>query len=272
MEQRDRRSAFTLPEPRGRCCAFTLLSARDRSAFRSPVSGFRLQKSPSSSSTSYFLLSNLSAKTRCAFTLIEILVVIAIIAALLVAIVPAVTSLLKSSGRKGAVSVLLGVLEQARTLAIKDGRPAYVVFPAGTPSSTDQNLISRYLYHSAAIFEDEEDPANPGTFKQKQVTEWKVLPTGVSIRSDISASPWATDVDFTFTPEGASKTEKFPYLKFNSSGQVESPISATGQIQLRVFEGYVSAGSERMTSSKNFDESITITTVSGRSTYTSANP
>jgi prepilin-type N-terminal cleavage/methylation domain-containing protein len=206
-----------------------------------------------------------------AFTLIELLVVIAIIAVFLVAVIPAVTSLSKSGGRKSAVSVLLGVLEQARTLAIKDGWPVYVVFPAGTPSSTDQNLISRYLYHSVAIFEDQEDPAKPGTFKQKQITEWKVLPTGVSIRSDISASPWATDIDFAFTPEGASKTEKFPYLKFNSSGQVESPAPTNGQIQLRVFEGYVSGGSEHITSSKNFDESIAVTTVSGRATYTSAN-
>ena len=195
-----------------------------------------------------------------------------VIALMLVALLPAVTSLSKSSGRKGAVSLLLGVLEQARTLAIKDGRPAYVVFPAGTPESTDQNLISRYLYHSVAIFEEQEDPANLGTFKQIQITEWKILPTGISLRSDISASPWTTDVDFAFTPEGANKTEKFPYLKFNSSGQIDSPTSTTGQIQLRVFEGYVSAGSEHVTSSKNFDESITITTVSGRSTYTSANP
>jgi prepilin-type N-terminal cleavage/methylation domain-containing protein len=206
-----------------------------------------------------------------AFTLLELLVVIAIISILLVAVIPAVTSLSKSSGRKGAISLLLGVLEQARSLAIKDGRPTYVVFPAGTPATSDQNIISRYFYHSVAIFEDEEDPANPGTFKQNQKSEWKVLPTGISLRSAISASPWATNISFTFTPEGSSTTEKFPYLKFNASGQVESPAPSNNQVQVRIFEGYVSSGSEHVTSSKNFDESIAISTVSGRSIYTSAN-
>jgi prepilin-type N-terminal cleavage/methylation domain-containing protein len=207
---------------------------------------------------------------HAAFTLLELLVVMGIIALLLAALIPTV-NISKSTGRKGAVSNLVGAFEQARSLAIKDGRPAYVVLTTNL-SSTDQNLVQRYSYRSYAIFEDEEDPAKPGTFKQKQSTEWKVLPTGVSLRSDISATPWVADIDFPFTPEGASKTEKFPYLKFNSSGQVDSPAPANGQIQLRIFEGYVSAGgSEHMTSSKNFDETITIGTVSGRSTYTSAN-
>ena len=193
-----------------------------------------------------------------------------IIALLLAALIPAV-GLNKSSGRKGAVSNLLGAFEQARSLAIKDGRPAYVVI-ATDLSSTDQNLIQRYSYRSYAIFEDEEDPVNPGTFKQKQTTEWKVLPTGVSLRSDISGSPWVANIDFAFTPEGSNKTEKFPYVKFNSSGQVDSPVPTNGQVQIRIFEGYVTGGSEKVTSSKNFDETITIATISGRSTYTSANP
>ncbi len=246
-----------------RRCQPSVLPARARSALRCPTSDVRCPKSRPP-------FSNLSAKTRRAFTLIELLVVIAIIAILLVAVMPVVTSLSKSSGRKGAISLMLGTLEQARSLAIKDGRSTYVVFPAGT-AATDPNVDSRYFCHSAAIFEEEEDPANPGTFKQKQVTEWKILPTGVSLRSDISAAPWTTDISFAFTPEGATKTEKFPYLKFNPSGQVESPAPANNQIQLRIFEGYVSGGTEHVTSSKDFDETIMVTTISGRSTYTSAN-
>jgi len=204
---------------------------------------------------------------------LELLVVIAIISVLLVAVIPAVTSLSKSSGRKGAISLMLGTLEQARSLAIKDGRNTYVVFPAeypaGTAATTDQNIVSRYFYHSVGIFEDDVDPTKPIV----QVTEWKVLATGVSLRSDISdsgsSSKWA-GASFPFAPTKSSPT--FPFIKFNASGQVESPAPTNGQIQLRLFEGYVSGGaSEHVTSAKNFDESITITTISGRPIYTSAN-
>ena len=211
---------------------------------------------------------------RAAFTLLELLVVIGIIAILLVAIIPAVNSLSKSSGRKGAISLLLGMFEQARTLAIKDGRATYVVFPAeypaGTAATSNQEIVSRYFYHSVAIFED--DPIDPNR-PRVQVTEWKTLATGLSLRSEISYSTsnsrW-TGGSFTFAPTQTAPT--FPFLKFNSSGQVESPSPASGQVQLRIFEGYVTGTFEKATNSKNFDESIIVSRDSGRAIYTSANP
>jgi hypothetical protein len=66
--------------------------------------------------------------------------------------------------------------------------------------------LDRYFYRSVAIFED--DLANPG--KPRQLTNWKTLPTGISIRSEISNTPWASDIAFAFIPEGATKTENFP--------------------------------------------------------------
>src|SRR6188472_4764207 len=48
------------------------------------------------------------------FTLIEMMVVIGIISIMLVAVIPIVSSLSKSSGRKGAVGNLLSAIEQAR--------------------------------------------------------------------------------------------------------------------------------------------------------------
>jgi prepilin-type N-terminal cleavage/methylation domain-containing protein len=215
-----------------------------------------------------------------AFTLLEVLVVLAIIALLLAATIPVVNSLSKSSGRKGAGSLLLGTIEQARTLALKDGRASYVVFPAeypaGTAATSDKNIVSRYFYHSVAIFED--DAADP-TKPKIQVTEWKVFPIGVSLRSEISYQPdpsdpapdsgWIGD-SFTFTPTGSTAT--LPFLKFNSAGAVESPPRSSGQIKLRFFEGYVTGTYEKPTNPKNFDESITINRLSGRANYTSAYP
>jgi Tfp pilus assembly protein FimT len=209
------------------------------------------------------------------FTLLELLVVIGIIAVLLVAIVPAVNSLSKSSGRKGSMSLLLGVIEQARTLAIKDGRATYVAFAAqptdNATTISDQKIIDRYFYHSAAIFEDDAtDPTNP----KVQVTEWKVLPTGISLRTEISFSispdGWTSN-SFAFTPAGSGSNQIFPFLKFNSSGGVESPAPTDRQIRLRFFEGLVTGTTEKPTSAINFDEVITISTLSGRAANTSAN-
>src|SRR5205807_7976742 len=89
-----------------------------------------------------------------AFTLLELLVVIAIISVLLVAVIPAVNSFSKSSGRKGAISNLLGAFEQARAEAIKSGQATYVVFPTFA-SGTSQTTLDRYNYKSFAIFEDD---------------------------------------------------------------------------------------------------------------------
>jgi prepilin-type N-terminal cleavage/methylation domain-containing protein len=202
-----------------------------------------------------------------AFTLLELLVVIGIIAILLVAALPAVTSLSKSSGRKGAISSLLGSIEQARSLAIKDGQATYLVLPGQLPPGADSSTIQRYGYRSFAIFEDEDDPVNPGTKKIKQVSSWKTLPTGVGIRSG-SLNYLAKTTQFNFTPMGSTVTAPFPFLKFNANGEVDpssTPSASTGTIQFGIFEGYVDAnGTDKSTSKTNFTESIEVSRLTGR--------
>jgi prepilin-type N-terminal cleavage/methylation domain-containing protein len=282
MKQRERLRAFTLPKLRGRCCALTLLSARafprhaaalaKADAFRH--SNFEFQSLSSLARHSCAKAADLcppwlavAARRRLiskkreqrAFTLIELLVVIAIISILLVALIPAL-SISKSSGRKGAVSNLLGAIEQARAEAIKSGQVTYVVFPTLTTAGV---IDDRYGYKSYAIFQD--DPANPAA--PKQLTNWKTLPTGISIRSEISASPWASDVSFAFTPEGATKTEKFPYLKFNATGELQAPVPAATPVAVHIFEGYVEASGDKDTSKAKFSETIRIASLTGRAEH-----
>jgi len=183
----------------------------------------------------------------------------------LVALIPAATSLSKSSGRKAAISNLLGAIEQGRAQAIKDGQATYIVFPAQLPGSPDPATIQRYSYHSYAVFED--DPANPGTVKQ--LTGWRTLPTGVSLRSG-SLGALATST-FTFTPMGSTASGLFPFLKFTTNGGVDpisTPSPSSSPVPLGIFEGYVDGTGDKDTNSSKFTETITVGRMTGRAEYT----
>jgi prepilin-type N-terminal cleavage/methylation domain-containing protein len=197
------------------------------------------------------------------FTLVEMLVVIGIISILLVATLPVVQSLSKSSGRKNAIGMLMGAVEQARAQAISDGRPTYLAFPAqpsgGGSSVTDTGLIRDYFYRSFAIFED--DATDPVANPKVQLTAYKSLPVGVSLRPEISALPW-TAAAFRFAPAGASAAPSFPYLKFNANGEIESPPN--GVLALSVFEGSVNGTTEQKTTAQLVADSISISRFTGR--------
>jgi hypothetical protein len=200
-----------------------------------------------------------------------------IIAILLVAIVPAVNSLSKSGGRKATASLLLGGIEQARAQAIKDGRATYLAFAAHPTDKksaiTDQKILDRYFYHSFAIFEDDVDPTKP----KVQITPWKIFPTGISLRTEISFSTPAgssnssnaswSSTDFGFAP-ASSAAEMFPYMKFDESGTLSAPTALNpGPILLRFFEGFVNGTNEKPTTAQNKDEIISVAATTGRATY-----
>ena len=98
-----------------------------------------------------------------AFTLIELLTVVSIIAVMLAASLPAVNAISKSSGRKAAVSNVMNALEQARALAIRDGRATYVVF------MTNTSAPDNYRNKAYAVFEDTNTTSSA---TQVQVTKW----------------------------------------------------------------------------------------------------
>jgi prepilin-type N-terminal cleavage/methylation domain-containing protein len=185
-------------------------------------------------------------RARCAFTLIELLVVMGIISLLLVAVIPAVNSLSKSSGRKGGISNLTTIIEQARSLALSDSRNAYVVFVAIVSPPAPASVIEEYSYRAYAVFEDD----SAGTAHSIQVTKWQKLPAGLSFRNQnessgtgtclTSASNSATAA-FAFSPTAGTIT--CPYIQFDSTGSVVQPTSAA-PMRLVIFEGFVRSGNE----------------------------
>lgn len=205
---------------------------------------------------------------RTGFTLLELMVVIGIIAVLLAAAVPAVNSLNKSSGRKAAISSLVGAMEQARAEAIKANENTYLLFP--TFNAGKKELLDRYNHRSYAIFIT--DPGNPT--QPKQLTTWKSLPTGVSLRlSSLAALPAATGLtpplNINFTPDTSSGPD-FRVVQFNSNGALEVPAA---DLTLIAFEGFVSGGNEVVTGSKDATgnpaatESLKVSHLTGRATY-----
>ncbi len=164
------------------------------------------------------------------------------------------------------MSNLLGVLEQARALAIKDGRNTYVGFvTSGVPAT----LAKDYEYRAYAIFEDDATATS-----QVQVTNWSKLPTGISFRAMNSAPVTSVttsngySIDLSFTPAGTSAKATCHSVEFGPTGEVENP--AGSPLVLSIFEGVVENGTELVTSAKNSSgepaasETITIAHLTGR--------
>jgi len=86
------------------------------------------RNSRSSFSTSYFSISNLSAKAQRAFTLLELLVVIGIVAILMVLVAPAFTNIKSGNNITTAAYMIKGVLDQARTYAMANNTYTWVGF------------------------------------------------------------------------------------------------------------------------------------------------
>ncbi|MGA2786723.1 MAG: prepilin-type N-terminal cleavage/methylation domain-containing protein [Verrucomicrobiota bacterium] len=65
---------------------------------------------------------------RCAFTLIEIMVVVAIIGLIAAMSVPSILQTFRKEGMRKAVSDIMDLCSDARTQAIYSGQPAQIVF------------------------------------------------------------------------------------------------------------------------------------------------
>ena len=119
---------------------------------------------------------------RPGFTLLELLVVIAVIAILLALVAPAVTSLKKSDDLIAAAFAITGVLEQARHYAMANNTYTWVGFyeensSAGSPTneippySGKGRLVMTTVYScdGTSIFKDSDPPASLPTNRIKQI-------------------------------------------------------------------------------------------------------
>lgn len=109
-----------------------------------------------------------------AFSLIELLAVMAVIAIMTSLLLPSISGLSNSAGRRGAVNSLMSTFEQARIAALESGRTVFVIF--ARPDFPEQDAVM-------VVRENES-----GTGPYEILSRWRKLPKGILLHSPTLSS------------------------------------------------------------------------------------
>jgi len=192
------------------------------------------------------------------FSLLEMLVVVAVVAIMMALMLPAIAGFSSTAGRRGAVNILMNTFEQARIAAIESGQTVYVGFADEDFPVEDMRYAAFVVFREAT---DEEKSANANR-KFVVLKKWTRLPKNISFkRVDSSLVPMTTasstipDIDKLKNELGSAFsawTGNCPVVAFNSSGAVAQPAS---NLRIYLYEGYYAGGNDNFTRNKNVQES-----------------
>jgi len=113
-----------------------------------------------------------------AFTLVEVLVTVALIAVMSTLLTPAVRGLMGVTGPRGGMNTLASTLEQARLTGMESGMTTYVGFPL---SATNQEAaFSSFIVFRQATEKEEDETGN----SLVPVSRWMRMSQGVYLESD----------------------------------------------------------------------------------------
>ena len=226
--------------------------------------GLRVERT--SSNLSIESLAGAAQPRSPAFSLLELLVVMAVIAIMLALLLPAITGFNRTAGRRGAVNTLMNTFEQARVAALEAGRPVYVVFRRRVFPEPDAIMVFR-----------QPEDTTVANWRYEQLTKWIKLPKTVLLHkpgageSILSDSLIATDeFDVSRVPNPpllASDDRPLKVLTFNESGGVSVP-SDKAYRKLIITEGVRdSSGTEALVGTKGIGgfEIISLSRSTGRS-------
>lgn len=197
------------------------------------------------------------------FSLLELLVVIAVMAVMLSLLLPAVSGFSSTVGRRGAVNIVMNTLEQARVAALESGQNVYVGF-ADKDFPVEDMRYSAFIVFRESTEEEKNPPGKPAGSGPKYIVlkKWTRLPKGVAfknVRGSVVDKDSATSLelfDGLNNEVGTSQRDqdqKLHAVGFNSSGAVTLP--STGDVKLYLYEGYFSGDQDNFTRNRNVQQS-----------------
>jgi len=194
--------------------------------------------------------------TSGAFTLIEVLIVVALVAILTALIAPSLQGLLGIVGGRGGVTALSGAIEQARLEAIKNGVPAFVGFP---DDITNEEAFSSVIICRARRSDEEQAGAGPVIV----VSRWLRLPRGVFIDPESLKTAVTTTQSLSgqLPRLATNNVASLRSLKFDRFGKLA--WSQTNVPVLRVGEGVFDGSTVRFTPNTNNYYELTIQPLTG---------
>jgi len=212
-----------------------------------------------------------NARRKRAFSLLELIFVMAIMAMLMSLLLPAIGGFSSTAGRRGAVNIVMNAIERSRAAAIEGGQNVYVGFADEDYPVADMRFAAFIIFRDATDAE-KTDPVNPRDYVVLQ--KWTQLPKNIAFKNVTSSLVGPSALVKTFAGLGSQvgsgqADESFPVIAFNSSGAIDEPT--TNILRLFLYEGYFAGGVENLTrnnaiqgSSAGLFEKISLSRYTGR--------
>lgn len=219
---------------------------------------------------------NLDARKKSGFTLVEILTVIAIISILMTAGAIGLGNISAGKDTASAVATCESLFDEARVIAVSKRCKARIMVKADDATDDD------YLQRVVIIHEEIDSDGNPVDGSWTLSSRGYIMPKGIYFSQEFSKDEAGNDLD-TFTLSG-SKTDfngEYIYYEFNSEGictnpgasfvigagvrgRGQEPKTSSGE---RDFAGFVIWRNGRTSSYRNPEQIPNVDSLTGNSNF-----